>query len=104
MMLKCKDCEHLFEESEIANWTEFIGERWGSPCFEEKTGCPICCGAYDEAVACKICGSYEGVEEDEEYCEECKEKVKKRFITFVYSNFTETERDLLNELYDGEKI
>lgn len=101
-MLKCIDCGHLFEEAK--RYSEKVGEYWGSPYCEERSGCPLCLGAYDEAVACKICGSYEDVEDEEEYCEMCKEKILKRFNDFVSSNFTEKERRVLNELYDGKEI
>jgi transposase-like protein len=41
-MLKCKDCERTFDESEIATWEESRGEFWGMPCTETMSGCPFC--------------------------------------------------------------
>ena len=103
-MYKCVECGNLFEEGEQVTWEEDRGEFWGSPCIERMSGCPICGGDYEEAKPCKICGGYEGIDECEEYCNECKADVLKRFQTFVNSEFTKEERELLNELYDGENI
>lgn len=103
-MYKCMECGHLFEEGEQKTWKEDRGECWGSPCYEEMSGCPLCNGAYEEATACKICGGYGDMDEGEEYCNECKKDVLKRFQTFINAEFTAEERGLLNELYDGEEI
>lgn len=103
-MYKCMECEHLFEEGEQKTWKEDRGEFWGSPCYEEMSGCPLCDGEYDEAIPCKICGGYGEMEDEEEYCNECKKDVLKRFQTFINAEFTVEERRLLNELYDGEKL
>ena len=92
-MLKCKECGHLFEDGEQARWTEVHGEVWES--------CPICKGSFEEIEPCKICGSYSS---GEEYCEDCKKDVKKRFAEFVEREFSKKERELLNELYDGERL
>ena len=93
-MLKCNECGHLFEEGEQASWVEPHGERL--------SGCPLCYGVYEIARPCKLCGDYGNTEED--YCEDCKNDIKKRFSDFVEKEFTEEERELLNELYDGEWI
>ena len=93
-MYKCKSCGHLFEEGEQASWVEPHGERL--------SGCPLCYGAYEIAIPCKLCGGYDNTEED--YCKDCKNDIKKRFSDFVEKEFTKEERELLNELYDGEWI
>ena len=103
MMYRCIECGHLFEEGEQARWRESRGEFWGTPCSEEMSGCPICKSPYEEIKPCRVCGSYEH-DADEEYCERCKIDVRKRFETFVLNAFTVEERELLNELYDGEPI
>lgn len=92
---KCEECGNLFEDGEQARWTEAHGEAWGC--------CPICKGGYEEAEPCKICGTYQH-NSDEEYCEDCKKDVKKRFAEFIEREFSKEERELLNELYDGETI
>ena len=94
-MFKCIECGHIFEDGEQARWTETHGEVWES--------CPICKGDYEEVEPCKICGSYDH-SVDDDYCDDCKKDVKKRFAEFVEREFSKEERELLNELYDGEKI
>lgn len=103
MMFKCDDCGHLFEQGEEAIWEESRGEFWGQPCYETVSGCPKCKGDYSKIEPCKVCGGYNH-EAGECYCKDCKEKVKKRFKAFVDKEFTKEERELLNELYEGEYI
>jgi hypothetical protein len=100
-MYKCESCGHLFEEGEEKRWTEMHGFEGGNG--ENWSGCPICGESYEEIEPCKICGSYDRKAE-EDFCEECKIDVQKRFQTFVKNEFTTEERELLNELYDGEPI
>jgi hypothetical protein len=102
-MYRCIVCGHLFEEGEQATWREDRGEFWGSPCNENVSGCPLCKGDYEEIKPCKICGSYKH-EADKKYCVDCMIDVKIRFQTFVANEFTVKERELLNELYEGEEI
>lgn len=94
-MFKCIECGHIFEDGEQARWTETHGEVWEC--------CPICKGDYEEVEPCKICGSYDH-SVDDDYCDDCKKDVKKRFAEFVEREFSKEERKLLNELYDGEMI
>ena len=100
-MYRCEECGHLFEEGEQAKWTEMHGFSHGDG--EEWSGCPICKGDYEEIKPCKICGSYDH-DYGEEYCNACKKDVQKRFSAFIEEEFTEEERKLLNELYDGEPL
>lgn len=100
-MYKCLDCGHLFEDGEQARWVEKYGFEHENG--ENFSGCPLCKSDYDEIEPCKICGTYDhGCQE--EYCDNCKKDVKKRFSEFVEKEFTKEERELLNELYDGERI
>ena len=100
-MYKCEECGNLFEEGEQVEWVETHG--LDSPPYERWSGCPICKGGYAEIKPCKICGSYNH-DFDEDYCEQCKKDVRKRFSTFIEEEFTKEERELLNELYDGEPL
>lgn len=100
-MYKCLDCGNIFEDGEQARWVEMHGFEHGNG--ENFSGCPLCKGDYDEIEPCKICGTYDH-ECKEEYCDYCKKDVKKRFSEFVEKEFTKEERELLNELYDGERI
>lgn len=94
-MFKCIECGHIFDDGEQERWIEPHGEVWES--------CPICKGDYEEVEPCKICGTYNH-ECQEEYCEDCKKDVKNRFMTFIEREFSKEERELLNELYNGEMI
>lgn len=100
-MYRCEECGHLFEEGEESRWVETHG--LDTPPYEEWSGCPLCKGSYEEIKPCKICGSYDH-DYGEEYCNVCKKNVEKRFSTFIEEEFTEEERELLNELYDGEPL
>lgn len=103
-MYKCLDCGNLFEEGEAKRVSEKMGEAFGSPAYQDYYVCPCCGGDFEEVEPCKLCGSYEHIASGEEYCTDCKNDVLKRFQTFVNSEFTEEERELLNELYEGEQI
>lgn len=94
-LYRCMECGHLFEEGEQAEYVEDFGEK--------VKACPLCHGAYEEATQCKICGSYDK-DPSEEYCDSCVKDVSKRFKLFVESEFSEQERELLNELYDGREF
>ena len=102
-MYRCAECGHLFEEGEQHTRREFLGECFGVPAYDEFEVCPICGADFDEVRPCKICGAYNH-DAEEDYCDNCKEEVKKRFDKLVSDNFSEDERNLLNDLYDGERI
>ena len=97
-MYKCNNCGNIFESGEEKRWTESRGEYWGSECYEEMCGCPLCEGDFDEIQPCSICGGYS---DGEKYCAECKCRCADLFQNLLENNFTEKERDMLNEIYDG---
>jgi len=101
MKLRCTVCGMLFDEGEEKLYTDRHGFEY--PPYEVYYGCPCCSGAFEEVAPCKICGSYEH-DAEEKYCDNCKADVKKRFSDFMDKAFTKKERQLLNELYDGERI
>lgn len=41
-MLKCEECDLIFNDDEIAEWNENRGEFWGQTCYEKMSGCPYC--------------------------------------------------------------
>jgi transcription elongation factor Elf1 len=72
----CLDCGHVFEECDVAVWTESRGEYWGTPCREEVRGCPRCRGSYTKTYECDCCGHaivgvYVKLESGERICENC---------------------------------
>ncbi len=100
-MLRCEECGHIFENGEQTEWIETHGFNDGTG--EHFSGCPICKGSFEEVDPCPICDSYNH-EANETYCDNCKKDVLKRFTILMNENFTEEERDLLNDLLDGERI
>ena len=71
----CLDCWHVFEDDDIATWSESRGEYWGMPCHEDMCGCPKCHGDFVDAVKCKKCGEYvpDYEVDDDGVCDECNE-------------------------------
>lgn len=98
-MYICEECGFIFEEEQKAEWYEERGEYFGTPVSEAWSGCPHCHGSYREIEPCKACGEYKYIEEGEDFCEECKENIERRFNELLEKEFTEEERELLNELY-----
>ena len=75
-MFICLDCGHIFSEDEISIWQEDRGEYWGTPCYEEISGCPCCKGDYVETYRCDCCDEwidrpYIKLESGERICENC---------------------------------
>jgi hypothetical protein len=50
-MYICKDCKHVFETPKK------YSEEGGS-FINHYEGCPICAGAFEEAVECPVCNEY----------------------------------------------
>lgn len=96
-MYKCVECGHLFEDGEQRSYSENVGECHGSPAYMSFSCCPVCGEDYEEARPCRICGSYQGVEYGEDFCENCKEIVLDRFTTLISKNFTPEETDVLRQ-------
>ena len=73
MSLKCLECGNIFDECEMAEWTEPHGEMM--------SGCPCCGGAYEETQKCKICGGEFLYEEllGRNVCQECFDEYKNDF-------------------------
>ena len=72
----CLECQHVFDEDEIATWEEDQGEYWGVPCYEELCGCPKCGGSFVETYQCDSCdewinGPYIKTDDDKRYCGDC---------------------------------
>lgn len=95
LMFKCGECGHVFEAGEERVWTETSGETL--------YGCPMCSGGFQESFPCKICGSHDK-DVNDHFCMKCAVNVKNRMEAFLDSEFTKAERELLNEIYDGEEL
>ena len=58
MLLRCNNCDEVFDEDDLESRSECVGEFWGSPAYDSYGVCPFCgSDDYDE---------YEDPEEDEE--------------------------------------
>ena len=93
-MYKCIDCGHVFEDGDQAVWYENQGECHGVTATERFSGCPVCCGDYDEVHRCKKCGEWhiEG-ELYDGWCEKCLRE------TINYDTFFEYCEANIDEQY-----
>ena len=41
-MYKCTECGCIFDEDDVVEWEEDMGEFWGAPCTQTVYGCPRC--------------------------------------------------------------
>lgn len=107
MAYKCIACGNIFEEGEQAVWCETHG--FDLPPYEKWSGCPVCKGAYEETVKCKVCG---GEHLDEELfggvCEECIDKYRKDFDSCYEISMGQKDEIKINyllaSLFDASKI
>lgn len=94
MALKCCDCGHIFDECERKTWEELHGEML--------SGCPLCCGGYEETKKCKICGG-EFLEDELNggcVCDECIEEYRKDFDTcYKISKLANKEEVKINAFF-----
>ena len=69
---KCTDCGHIFEDGEEKVTTEYLGECFGFPAYDEFSSCPSCGGDYDKAEKCEKCGGVFFCDElTDGLCNEC---------------------------------
>ena len=93
-MYKCIDCGHVFEDGDQAVWYENQGECHGVTAMERFSGCPVCCGDYDEVHQCKKCGEWHTeVELYDGWCEKCLRE------TINYDTFFEYCEANIDEQY-----
>ena len=97
-MLKCNYCGEIFEDPKILR--DYHNELDGSP-YEEIPVCPWCRDADIEKVhKCKVCGNYDS-SLTAGACAACRVEILARFRNLLLQ-FTGAEKEVLNELYDGE--
>ena len=87
-MYKCSECGHIFEKEKLSSWIEPYGE--------ELSGCPKCISAVDEVCECKLCGSY-SCENENDYCDECRQKTIKTFNKLMEEFFDDDEIEILKD-------
>lgn len=99
-MFMCENCGHVTETPKETQ--ETIGEFHGQAVTEARKICSLCGGEMIPAKQCKRCRGW--TLEDDDFCEGCKEYVKLKFENTMTANFTDLDRELLNILYEGERI
>lgn len=100
-MYICLECGH-----------EFIGpvtvtDRHGSPYVlkEKHRVSPCCHGAFAEATECVECGGLIAVGADSHgLCRKCAEKTVARLRYLLFNEFTEAQRETLNDAFDGVNL
>ena len=40
--IKCLNCEEVFDEEDLVQKQEYMGEFWGQPAYETFSYCPFC--------------------------------------------------------------
>lgn len=97
MAYKCLECGHIFDDGEQAVWEERHG--LDTPPYEQRSGCPLCEGSYEETVRCDICGSEHLADElNGGVCDECIDQCRKDFKVCYAVSFGETEEIKINAL------
>ena len=73
-MYICLECKNLFDTPTVYTETHGLTE----PPYESYCGCPLCGGAYQDAIKCESCGDYITDKYytvgGKKYCGECVEK------------------------------
>ena len=88
-MYKCEECEMIIEDyNDLA---------------EDFDGCRICPNCESDVTEVEECDCGDFKEKGELLCETCKMQVLKEFQEFM-DNFTENERQFLNEYFDGQEF
>ena len=90
-MYKCIDCGHVFEDGDQAVWYENQGECHGVTAMERFSGCPVCCGDYEEVHQCKKCGEWHI--EGELYDGWCKKCLRETINYDTFFEYCEANKD-----------
>ena len=69
---KC-ECGHIFEDGEFLVKSEYMGECWGAPAYQDFQYCPSCGDdCYEQASRCTKCGAvFLDDEMTDGYCDGC---------------------------------
>ena len=95
----CNHCNTPFDEPQIINYTENLGE-FQMPVSEER--CPICgCDSFTAAEECPKCEGAKPLPET--LCKKCRKSLKERFIAFA-DELTAEEEEQLDDWLDGDIV
>ena len=79
-MLKCCECEEVFEERELIPYKYYLSDYGETPVYDTEYVCPCCgCSEHYEVERCEECGEWCATEADvcaekhivESVCEAC---------------------------------
>lgn len=85
-MYICNHCGNLFDEFENGR----------SPC---------CYAGYERAEKCSLCGDYyKTTQMQDGLCPICRVNTLEQFKYFLNNEFTEKQREYLNDYYDGRRL
>lgn len=102
-MFICGKCGSVF--TECGTHKEYhpygmgdVAENWSC--------CPNCESTeIEEAVKCKACDEWHGETECEnDVCDDCTKDIMKRFYSLILNNFDDTERYIIAENVEVDKI
>ena len=89
----CLDCEELFDKPVRLEELDTGKQYWASPC---------CWGAFVPTIGCDRCGKLIAVGSDlHGLCRACAEAVVARLRYYLNNEFTDAEREVLNDAFDG---
>ena len=89
----CLDCGKAFRGPELIEEFETGEHHWKSPC---------CHGGFVPAVICGNCDKLiAGGSDFHGLCGDCATKTISRLRYFLMNEFTESEREVLNDAFDG---
>lgn len=93
----CMNCGMQFDHPTT------VVDNHGLPFFSEKHRVSPCCrDTFVEAMPCQSCGHDVGKGADYHgLCRKCAEEAVSRLIYLLYNEFTEAQREVLNDAFDG---
>lgn len=94
----CLNCGEEFSHPTI------LEDRHGGPfgLGEKYRVSPCCHDGFTAAVTCPLCGELTAAGYDSHgLCRKCAEKTVERLQYFLYNEFTEAQREVLNDAFDG---
>ena len=89
----CLNCEKLFSTPELVEEFDTGEHHWKSPC---------CQDGFVPTASCGRCGKLIAVGSDlHGLCRACAEAVVARLRYYLNNEFTDAEREILNDAFDG---